>query len=102
TFGARANASQSSLCRFLHHVAEFSCQRYATTPFDECGFDLKNFAADFSPCKPGCETNLTVSADALLAKLDRTQHFANAFRVNYVLRIFSRRFGNKLTRELTT
>src|SRR5688572_23391810 len=38
--------------------------------------------------------------DALLAKLDRTQHFANAFRVNYVLRIFSGRFRNELTREL--
>src|SRR5437868_1294020 len=73
---ASADASQSSLSRFLHHVAEFSGKRHAATSFNQRGFNLKHFAADFGPGQARSQPDLTLRRNALLAKFNRSQHFA--------------------------
>src|SRR5688572_2416507 len=99
TFGARSNARQRRLCGFLHHVAEFSGERYAATSFNKSRFDLKNFAADLSPRQSCGESDLAVGRDALLAKLDWTKHLAHACGIDRVFRVFCGRFGNELARQ---
>src|SRR5215212_3975144 len=95
-----ADASQRGLRRFLHDIAEFSRKGYATASFDEGGFNLQHFAADFSPGQSGGQTDFTIRRDTLLSKLDRAEHFANAFRIDHDARVFIRLFSDKLTRKL--
>ena len=102
SFGSRTNTSQRGLCRFLHHVAEFSGERHAATTLDQRSFNLEHFATDFSPRQTSRQSDFAFGTDTLLTKLDRTQHLADALSVNYndIFRGFVCLFGDKLTRQL--
>ena len=81
-FRARLNASQRSLRRLLHYVAEFTGQRQLTLTLHQGRFRSKYFAADLGPCKTGHESNFILRFVTVGTVL------RNTGVVNYILRIY--------------
>ena len=101
-FGARLDAGQRSLRRFLHHVAEFAGERHGPAAFDQGGFDLQYFAANFCPRQASCQTDFAFCGHALLAKLDWSQHLLHALGANQIFKIRSDIFAHEFARYLAT
>ena len=84
----------------MHYFAEFSGERHRTAAFNQSRLDLQHFTTNFSPGEAGGQTNFTFGGDALLAKLNRSQHFLRAIRAHYIFRIRSCICGDKLAGHL--
>src|SRR5918999_756197 len=76
---SRLDARKRSLRRFLHHITQLAGEGYTTAAFDQGGFDLEYFTANFGPCKSRCQADFTLGRDTLLPEFNGPKHLANAF-----------------------
>ena len=101
-FGARLDAGQRSLRRFLHDVSKLAGQRHCAAALYQSRFDLEDFAAHLCPGKTGCQADFTFSRNPLLAELDWSKHLLHALGANQILEIRRDVFTHEFPRYFAT